>query len=98
MPPIITTREEHQLNRLIGLRVAELRLAAGVGQSDLAAAAGFKVEWLESLERGVGPVSAAKLFMIAQTLDVPFYEFFKGLDQLSETIEQLSCTLGLSRD
>lgn len=60
----------------IGLRVAELRRAAGMTQAQVAGAVGTTPMVISSIERGAGVPSLARIAAIADALSVPIAELF----------------------
>ncbi len=66
---------------LVGQRLRELRMLAGLSQSDLAATIGLTFQQLQKYERGVNRISASKLYMLARHLNVPVSTFFVDLER-----------------
>ncbi|MEU6774101.1 helix-turn-helix transcriptional regulator [Streptomyces sp. NPDC046759] len=61
--------------KALGPRVKELRRAAGMSQSDLAAAMGRSESWVSQVERGVQPVERLSVLQaLADALNVPVRE------------------------
>lgn len=61
--------------KTVGQRVKELRRAAGMSQSDLAAAMGRSESWVSQVERGVQPVERLSVIQaLADALNVPVRE------------------------
>lgn len=69
----------------VGGRVKMRRKTAGLTQQDLAKALGLTFQQVQKYERGANRISASKLFMIANTLDVAISWFFDGVE--NEDIE-----------
>lgn len=65
----------------VGQRLRELRMLAGLSQTDVAAALGLTFQQLQKYERGFNRVSASRLFTLAQFFHVPVSVFFDGLDE-----------------
>lgn len=65
---------------LVGQRLRELRMLAGLSQSDLAATIGLTFQQLQKYERGVNRISASKLYLLARHLNVPVSTFFADLE------------------
>lgn len=65
----------------VGQRLRELRMLAGLSQSDVASALGLTFQQLQKYERGFNRVSASRLFKLAQFFRVPVSVFFEGLDE-----------------
>ncbi|MFJ8779767.1 helix-turn-helix domain-containing protein [Streptomyces sp. NPDC102476] len=61
--------------KTVGLRVKELRHAAGMSQSDLAAAMGRSESWVSQVERGVQPVERLSILQaLADALNVSVHD------------------------
>jgi len=65
----------------VGQRLRELRMLAGLSQSDVAAALGLTFQQLQKYERGFNRVSSSRLFKLAQFFHVPVSVFFEGLEE-----------------
>jgi len=64
----------------VGARIAQLRIARGMTQSDLAKAAGsLTFQQFQKYESGANRVSASRLLQVAVALGVPVAYFFEGL-------------------
>jgi len=70
--------QSEDLNRLIGLRVRRRRRQLGLTQAQLSAACGVRFQQVQKYESGA-PLSAVRLWLIAEALEVPFSYFFEGL-------------------
>ena len=66
------------IQKLFGNRMKEIRLAKGVSQEALAAAADLHRTYVSSVERGERNVSIVNISRLANALDVPIREFFPG--------------------
>ena len=66
---------------MVGQRLRELRMLAGLSQSDLAATIGLTFQQLQKYERGVNRISASKLYMLSRHLAVPVSTFFVDLER-----------------
>lgn len=64
------------MGRKIGLRVANLRRAAGLTQSALAERAATTLDTIGRLERGASLPGVEKLAVIADALGVPLWQLF----------------------
>lgn len=69
-----------QIDVLIGARVKSRRIALKISQTKLADAVGVRFQQIQKYESGANRVSASRLLMIAETLNVPIAYFFQGLD------------------
>jgi len=70
-----------EVDVIVGRRLRELRMLAGLSQSDLAATIGLTFQQLQKYERGVNRISASKLYLLAGHLCVPVSTFFVDLEQ-----------------
>lgn len=71
---------QNEVDVFVGQRLRELRMLAGLSQSDVASALGLTFQQLQKYERGFNRVSASRLFKLAQFFRVPVSVFFDGLD------------------
>jgi transcriptional regulator with XRE-family HTH domain len=69
----------HPVDRHVGRRVCEKRLALGYNQSDLGRALGLTFQQIQKYEKGANRVSASKLWDIARFFKVDIGYFFEGL-------------------
>ncbi len=70
----------HPVDRHVGRRVCEKRLALGYNQSDLGRALGLTFQQIQKYEKGANRISASKLFDIARFFKVDIGYFFDGLN------------------
>jgi len=74
--------EAERLQRALGARVRQLRMASGrLSQEQLAFRAGFDPSFLGRLERGETGVTVATLAAICKALGVTLREFFESFDR-----------------
>ncbi len=73
----------NEVDVFVGQRLRELRMLAGLSQSDVASALGLTFQQLQKYERGFNRVSASRLFKLAQFFRVPVSVFFEGLEERS---------------
>lgn len=69
----------HPVDRHVGRRVCEKRLALGYNQSDLGRALGLTFQQIQKYEKGSNRISASKLWDIARFFKVDIGYFFEGL-------------------
>ena len=67
------------VDRHIGARIRERRMALGLSQQGLARLIGVTYQQAHKYERGLNRVSAGRLFTIAQALEVRPSWFFEGM-------------------
>jgi len=69
----------HPVDRFVGRRVSERRIALGYNQGDLGKALGLTFQQIQKYEKGVNRISASKLWLISQFFGVDISWFFEGL-------------------
>lgn len=74
-----TEEGPHPVDRHVGRRVAERRIALGYNQSDLGRALGVTFQQVQKYEKGTNRISASKLWQVAQFFKVDPAYFFDGL-------------------
>ena len=77
----------NEVDVFVGQRLRELRMLAGLSQSDVASALGLTFQQLQKYERGFNRVSASRLFKLAQFFRVPVSVFFEGLEERNAAAE-----------
>ncbi len=95
----------------IGRRVRARRVALKINQTELGDAIGVRFQQVQKYETGANRTSAARLWKIAEVLEVPVSFFFEGLgDEANgatglaislddpETLEMLGLMRGLSAE
>ena len=70
----------HPVDKHVGRRVCEKRLALAYNQSDLARALGLTFQQVQKYEKGANRISASKLWDIARFFKVDIGYFFEGLN------------------
>ncbi|MBV9993963.1 MAG: helix-turn-helix transcriptional regulator [Caulobacteraceae bacterium] len=65
----------------IGKRMRRRRRLLGLTQQAVAGACGVRFQQIQKYECGANRVSAARLWLLSQALDVPVGYFFDGLDE-----------------
>jgi transcriptional regulator with XRE-family HTH domain len=68
----------HPVDRHVGRRVCEKRIALGYNQSDLGRAVGVTFQQIQKYEKGANRISASKLFEIARFFHTDIGYFFQG--------------------
>jgi transcriptional regulator with XRE-family HTH domain len=69
----------HPVDRHVGRRVCDKRIALGYNQSDLGRALGLTFQQIQKYEKGANRISASKLWDIARFFKVDISYFFEGL-------------------
>jgi transcriptional regulator with XRE-family HTH domain len=68
------------IDRHVGARVRQRRLVLGISQQHLADLIGVTNQQAHKYEKGINRISAGRLYVIAQALNVDITFFFEGLD------------------
>ncbi|CAO3357482.1 helix-turn-helix domain-containing protein [Azospirillum melinis] len=77
----------NEVDVFVGQRLRELRMLAGLSQSDVASALGLTFQQLQKYERGFNRVSSSRLFKLGQFFRVPVSVFFEGLENRQAVVE-----------
>ncbi|CAO3409000.1 helix-turn-helix domain-containing protein [Azospirillum largimobile] len=77
----------NEVDVFVGQRLRELRMLAGLSQSDVASALGLTFQQLQKYERGFNRVSSSRLFKLGQFFRVPVSVFFEGLENRQPATE-----------
>ncbi|PGH56718.1 transcriptional regulator [Azospirillum palustre] len=77
----------NEVDVFVGQRLRELRMLAGLSQSDVASALGLTFQQLQKYERGFNRVSSSRLFKLGQFFRVPVSVFFEGLENRQAAAE-----------
>ena len=75
------TMNDKAATQQIGKNIRSLRLEAGMTQQKLGKMMDVSFQQIQKYETGANRISAAKLWRMAQVLDVPVEVFFEGLDR-----------------
>ncbi|MBX6366786.1 MAG: helix-turn-helix transcriptional regulator [Rhodospirillales bacterium] len=70
------SKDEVDIDRLVGARLRERRLLLGLSQQQLAKALGITFQQVQKYENGVNRISASRLWDISRRLEVPIEWFF----------------------
>ena len=97
----MSTDRENRIDRHVGSRIRERRHAMGMTQMQLGNAVGVKFQQVQKYENGANRVSASRLLLIAEVLDVPVGWFFEGLktkapDRVEEKFDGSDIRLAVS--
>ena len=74
-----TTEKEldtHSIDVRVGGRIREIRKSKGITQKDVAKHIGVRFQQVQKYECAINRVSASKLWMIAELLEVKVEDFF----------------------
>lgn len=67
------------VDQKIGWRLYQRRIGMGFSQTDLAGAVGVSFQQIHKYERALSRVSAARLWLIANAVEVEIDYFYKGM-------------------
>lgn len=73
--------EPHPVDRHVGRRVTEKRLALGYNQTDLGNALGLTFQQIQKYEKAANRISSSKLWDISRFFNVDIGYFFVGLSK-----------------
>ena len=76
-----------QIDRHIGVKIQELRLAHGMSRQDLGGHIEVTHQQLQKYEMGINRVSAGRLALIAQCLGTSVSTFYEGLDSKLSSVK-----------
>lgn len=76
-----------QIDRYIGSKIQELRLAHGMSRQDLGGKIEVTHQQLQKYEIGTNRVSAGRLALIAKYLNTSVASFYEGLDSTLAVVE-----------
>ena len=96
-----------EVDSIVGERIRRRRILAGLTQDQLGEALGVSYQQIQKYETGANRVSAGRLYLLSQKLDVSPSWFFDGLDTAPETADDeemlsssrlaIECVRNLSR-
>ncbi len=69
-----------KVDRYVGARIRERRVMLGLTLQKLAELIGVTYQQAQKYDRGLNRVSAGRLYVIAQALNVPVGYFYEGLE------------------
>ena len=78
-------RECSKIDAHVGGQVRRRRLMAGITQEDVGKVLGISFQQVQKYENGTNRMSAGRLYMLANLLNVTVNDFFAGLDPMSQT-------------
>lgn len=86
--PIDDDTSHNPIDIHVGRRIRLRRTLLGMSQEKLGEALGLTFQQVQKYERGTNRVSASRLYVLQQVLDVPISFFFDDLpDNVKETID-----------
>jgi transcriptional regulator with XRE-family HTH domain len=78
-------RECSKIDAHVGGQVRRRRLMAGITQEDVGKVLGISFQQVQKYENGTNRMSAGRLYVLANLLNVTVNDFFAGLDPMSQT-------------
>jgi DNA-binding XRE family transcriptional regulator len=78
--PKIDPKDSSTLDKHIGGRIRNARQALSTSQASLGEAVGVTFQQMQKYESGRNRISAARLFLVCQSLQVPITFMFEGFD------------------
>jgi len=85
------TRKATDLDKLIGRRLREVRIARGVTLENLSKESGVSYQQIQKYERGVNRIPASRLAYFSSVLDAPINVIFSGIVPQSPGADELLC-------
>jgi len=86
-------RHSQDMDRLVGLRVAQLRQTQGLSQTALAERLGVSFQQVQKYEKGTNRISASRLFQLSEVFGCTVSYLFPDQSDLVSPFESLSPTL-----
>lgn len=71
----------HPVDVAVGARVRELRIRAGLNQSQLGKRLGLSFQQIQKYESGVNRMGASRLIQISEALSCPLSALFDGIEE-----------------
>ena len=78
----------NDIDRHLGKRLRQRRRTLGLTQQQIAEAVGVRFQQIQKYECGANRISAARIWQLAEALDVPVGYFFDGLSSHSERADE----------
>lgn len=75
------TKESENINNFIGNKIYNFRLSRGLSRAKLAKEVSITHQQIAKYENGSNKVSAARLYLIADALDIPITSFYENIDK-----------------
>jgi transcriptional regulator with XRE-family HTH domain len=91
-------RHAEDIDRHVGMRMRQRRIMLGLTQRQMADWIGLTYQQACKYESGANRISAGRLHLIAQSLNVDVAYFFDGLGDPLEMTERQRAFLGLARN
>ena len=74
-----SSAKPHPIDVYVGKRIRYLRKIKGMRQKDIANQAGVNFQQINKYESAADRISASRLYMICEALDITLVDFFAGL-------------------
>lgn len=89
-PPIMSKKAGSDIDRHVGRRLHERRMALGLSQSELANSMGVSFQQIQKYEKGLNRIGAGRLLHAASALQVPIEFFYRGIAVPTDSDEVVS--------
>lgn len=86
-------RHSQDMDRLVGLRVAQLRQTHGLSQTALAERLGVSFQQVQKYEKGTNRMSASRLFQLSEVFGCTVSDLFPAQSDLVSPLKHPSPTL-----
>jgi len=73
-------RQADNIDRHVGSRIRQYRRLLNLSQQDMGEKIGISYQQIQKYESGVNRISAGRLFMFAEILEVPIQKFYEGIN------------------
>lgn len=80
--------EEEKINKILGMKILSFRKNNGLTRVKLAKSLNMTHQQLDKYEKGINKISAAKLVIIAQKLNIDISYFYENLTLLQNNKNQ----------
>lgn len=92
-----TNKRVTKIDRLVGERVRQARLAALMSQAELGNACGVTFQQIQKNENGINRISSGRLVQIAKAVKQPISFFYDGVNEQAEEAPNPVAILGSTR-
>lgn len=90
-------RSTNEVDQNVGQRLRTRRIEIGLSQKQLAAKIGVSFQQLQKYENGFNRISASRLFLVAQVMEVPIVYFFSDVQGAEKVIGKSPYSLAEKR-
>ena len=88
------------IDKFVGKKILDFRISRGIPRKAMAEAIGVTHQQLQKYEYAINRISASRLVLVAQYLEVPVIEFFEisEIEDCENKITNLRLSLEISRN